>query len=132
MELIHEQKAKAYTFLADSFESKIRNDLESNFLKSVNHMMFRNLILCEIEKLFATNDILLNYFTEAMINLEGTGEASRLGYLKAAIHCIASDLSDFKSKECDNNRLRAQIHRLVQENRRLQDKLDSIGDIMKK
>ena len=131
MELTHEQKSKAYTFLADSFERKVRESNEGAFYRSVQYMATRNLILCDIEKLLTTNDILLEYFALAMFNLEGTEDGS-FGYLRATLDYIASDLKEFKSGQRSDDELRAEIYRLVEENSRLQNKLDSIIDIVKK
>lgn len=95
--------------------------------KTISKLIGRHNVLCNIENIFAENEIASEYFEKAKDEVLDSGNQSLAVIFEIAIENMAEFIDDHKDDETtDVDKLRSRIYSLESENRKLKMKLENI------
>lgn len=95
--------------------------------KTISKLIGRHNVLCNIEKIFAENEIASEFFEKAKDEVLDSGNQSLAVMFEIAIENMAEFINDHEEDETtDVDKLRSRIYSLESENRKLKMKLENI------
>lgn len=97
--------------------------------KTISRLIGRHNVLCDIEKVFAENEVASKYFEKARDEVLDSGNQSLASMFVIAIKNMAEFIEDHEDDEStDIDMLQSRIYSLESKNRRLKMKLENIAN----